>query len=295
MVKCIDCNKNAIYNVEGLKTGIYCVTHKKYGMCDVVHKTCIECKKRPYYNIEGETNGIYCSDHKKQGMVDVINKRCIDCNKVAIYNMEGLKPSYCREHKKQGMVDVINKRCKTHLCDIQVNNIKYEGFCLRCYIHTFPDKPVARNYKTKEQNTVDKIKSHFPDLNLIEDNIISGGCTRRRPDLFLDVGHQIIITEIDENRHTDYECSCENKRLMEISQDVGHRPIVFIRFNPDGYTDVNGKKITSCFKTNKNGIMTVPKSKINEWNDRIVALTNQIQYWIENTTDKMVEIVQLYY
>ena len=78
MVKCIDCNKNAIYNVEGLKTGIYCVTHKKYGMCDVVHKTCIECKKRPYYNIEGVTNGIYCSDHKKQGMVDVINKRCID-------------------------------------------------------------------------------------------------------------------------------------------------------------------------------------------------------------------------
>jgi hypothetical protein len=40
--------------------------------------------------------------------------------------------------------------------------------------------------------------------------------------------------------------------------------------------------------------MTVPKSKINEWNDRI-ALTNQIQYWIENTTEKMVEIVQLYY
>ena len=36
------------------------------------------------------------------------------------------------------------------------------------------------------------------------------------------------------------DCSCENKRIMEISQDLGHRPIVFIRFNPDEYNK-NGK------------------------------------------------------
>ena len=36
-----------------------------------------------------------------------------------------------------------------------------------------------------------------------------------------------------------------NKRLMELSQDVGFRPIVFIRFNQDGY------KITSCWYINK--------------------------------------------
>jgi len=36
-----------------------------------------------------------------------------------------------------------------------------------------------------------------------------------------------------------------NNRLMELSQDVGFRPIVFIRFNQDGY------KITSCWYINK--------------------------------------------
>jgi len=46
-----------------------------------------------------------------------------------------------------------------------------------------------------------------------------------------DLGTHILIVEIDENAHAVYDCSCENKRLMELSQDVGHRPIVFIRFN----------------------------------------------------------------
>ena len=44
-----------------------------------------------------------------------------------------------------------------------------------------------------------------------------------------------------------------NNRLMELSQDVGFRPIVFIRFNPDGY------KITSCWYINKLGIYQINK------------------------------------
>jgi hypothetical protein len=34
------------------------------------------------------------------------------------------------------------------------------------------------------------------------------------------MGSHIIIVEIDENKHTDYDCSCENKRLMELSKDL---------------------------------------------------------------------------
>ena len=34
--------------------------------------------------------------------------------------------------------------------------------------------------------------------------------------------------EIDENQHTNY--SCENKRTMEIFNDLGRRPLVMIRF-----------------------------------------------------------------
>lgn len=36
---------------------------------------------------------------------------------------------------------------------------------------------------------------------------------------------------------------------MQLSQDVGHRPIIFIRFNPDEY-NVGEKRITSYWGIN---------------------------------------------
>ena len=162
---------------------------------------------------------------------------------------------YCAVHKKEGMINVIHKTCKTYLCTTRVQE-KYDGYCLYCYINMFPDKPVARNYKTKEYAVVEYVKNTFPDLTVVADKIIANGCSKRRPDLLLDLGYQIIIVEIDENQHIDYDCSCENKRTMELSQDVGHRPIVFIRFNPDDYKNQNNP-IASCWGIDKRGICSV--------------------------------------
>ena len=138
------------------------------------------------------------------------------------------------------------------------------------------------------------MKTTFPDLSWISDKKITDGCSKRRPDLFLDLGYQIIIIEVDENQHVDYDCSCENKRIMELSQDIGHKPIVFIRFNPDDY-EKNEIVIKSCWGVNKKGICVVKKSK--EWDQRLNTLTEQINYWIHpnNITTKTVEIIQLFY
>jgi hypothetical protein len=163
-------------------------------------------------------------------------------------------------------------------------------------MNLFPDKPVSRNYKTKEYSIVEYVKSKYPTLTWIADKIINGGCSKRRPDLLLDLGYQIVILEVDENKHADYDCSCENKRIMELSQDLGHRPIVFIRFNPDDY-DKNGKKVTSCWGIDKNGICLVKKTKRNEWTQRLHTLEEHINYWINplNKTDKTIETIQLFY
>ena len=173
---------------------------------------------------------------------------------------------------------------------------KYEGYCLYCYIHTFPDKPVSRNYKTKEFAVVEYVKNKLSDLTWISDKKIKDGCSRRRPDLLLDLGYQIIIIEIDENQHSDYDCSCENKRIMELSKDLDHRPIIFIRFNPDDYLDDN-KNITSCWGNNTKGICVIKKSKQSEWKERLNTLEETINYWInpDNITDKTIEIIQLFY
>jgi hypothetical protein len=270
-------------------------------MMDVKSPTCIdpECKTRPNYNAEGETKPLYCFAHKKDGMVDVKNEICIhpDCKIRPTYNSDGeTKALYCLTHKKDGMVDVKHNRCKTYLCSTRVQE-KYDGYCLRCYIYLFPDKPVSRNYKTKEYSVLEFVKSKYPTLTWISDKIIQGGCSLKRPDILIDLGYQIIIIEVDENKHTNnYDCSCENKRIMELSQDLGHRPIVFIRFNPDDYNK-NGTNITSCWGLNKKGICLVKKSKKDEWVQRLQVLEEHINYWINplNITDKTIETIQLFY
>jgi hypothetical protein len=146
-------------------------------------------------------------------------------------------------------------------------------------VHTFPDKPNVRNYKTKEKTVADEILKTFTNFTWHIDKKVQDGCSRRRPDLLLDMGTHIIIVEIDENQHANYDSTCEHRRIMEISQDLGHRPIVFIRFNPDDYVDENNAKIQSCFSVNKTGILQISKTKQNEWNDRINILKHQIEKW----------------
>jgi hypothetical protein len=71
------------------------------------------------------------------------------------------------------------------------------------------------------------------------------------PDMFLDLGFQILIIEIDENQHISYNELSENKRLMELYLDVGKRPMIFIRFNTDKYDNIKShwlvNKISSIY------------------------------------------------
>jgi hypothetical protein len=168
-------------------------------------------------------------------MVDIINNRCEyeGCEMSPTYNYKGeLKRRFCSSHHLPDMINLTKKYCMTPFCETSVLP-KYEGYCLRCFVNIHPEKPNARNYKTKEKTIVDEVLKSFPQFTWTADKRVQDGCSRRRPDLFLDMGSHVIIVEIDENQHTDYDCSCENKRLMEISQDIGHRPVIFIRFNPD--------------------------------------------------------------
>jgi hypothetical protein len=228
-----------------------------------------------------ECNGSVICEHGKEKYY------CKECGGSQICKHTKQK-KYCKECGGSAL-------CKTPLCET-FSTAKYEGYCLFCYIHMFPDKPVSRNYKTKEIAVVDFVKTTFPDLTWITDKRVSDGCSKRRPDLLVDLGYQVIIIEVDENQHINYGSSCETKRMMELSQDVGERPIVFIRFNPDNYIK-NETIITSCWGINKTGICVVKKSKKDEWDNRLTTLEEQIKYWLnpDNQTTKTVEIIQLFY
>jgi hypothetical protein len=212
--------------------------------------------------------------------------KCKKCGGSSICKHEKQKPQ-CKECGGSSL-------CKSTWCETR-GNVKYKGYCLFCFIHIFPEIEISRNYKTKEKDVVDRIKQSFPDFTWIADKRIIDGCSFRRPDLLLDLGSHILIVEIDENKHTDYDCSCENKRLMELSRDVHHRPIIFIRFNPDSYTDKDGVLVKSCWKLNKLSVMQIRKEKLKEWEERIESLKNEILYWIDNPSEKTIEIIELFY
>ena len=298
--RCIhpNCDKRPSYNTPDEKIALYCANHKKDGMINITSKNCIhpDCNKQPLYNTPGEKVALYCGNHKKDGMIDIKHKRCIlpDCNKIPHYNTPGEKIGlYCVTHKKDGMIDIHHKRCK--LCPTYLSNKNYKGYCYRCYIHTFPDSPILRNHKTKERHVADYIKQEFPQYDFTFDKIIENGCSKRRPDILLDMGEFIIIIEIDENQHQTYQEICENKRLMEIFQDCGSRPLTMIRFNPDQYY-INNKSIPSCWTITKDkGLCIVNPSKKIQWEKRLNTLKDEITSQINIENPKEINVVHLFY
>ena len=295
------CNKYPSLNYKNKKNPIYCKTHALPEMVNVTYIHCVYegCVARSAYNYKNEKKGLYCGAHKLPEMVQ--SKRCMyeDCDIYPSYNYKNIKSAlYCSKHSLHGMVLVSHKMCKSDWCDTIVNKrneIKYGGYCAYCYKHLFPDKSPYRNYKIKELSVVDFIKESVPSVEWVCDKIIKCGCSKRRPDMMLDIGHQVLIIEIDENQHADYDSTCEHKRMMELSQDLGHRPVIFIRFNPDAYTHPNGTKITSCWSTNKTGHCVIKQSKIKEWNERLNKLLDTVKYWLDNKETKMVTVSSLYY
>jgi hypothetical protein len=283
---CKDCNGNNRCIHDKLKRwcrecdgSAFCIHDKDKTLCKECggSQVCIHNKRKHYCK---ECGGSSLCQH------NIIKRTCKLCNGNEICEHDKRK-QYCKECGGSAL-------CKTPLCET-FSNAKYKGHCLTCFIHLFPDEPNVRNYKTKEKDVVDRIIQTFTNFTWVADKKVQDGCSRRRPDLLLDMGSHIIIIEIDENKHTDYDCSCEHKRLMELSLDLQHRPIVFIRFNPDDYTNEEGILVKSCWKLNKLGVMQITITKQKEWEERIETLKKQIQYWIDNPTEKTIEIIELFY
>ncbi len=285
-----NCTKRPTYNKEEETKAIFCFKHKEDGMIDVKSKRCDHenCIKRPTYNKEEETKAIFCSKHKEDRMIDVKNKRCEheNCTKRPTYNKQGeTKALYCSDHKKDRMIDVKNKQCV--LCKMIQSKKKYDWYCFGCYCYTFPDKAIVRNHKTKENQIMADLLKVYP--NIVRDSHISGGCSKRRPDGLIQLDDYNIIIEIDENQHNATGYSCENKRMMEIFQDLGNSPLTVIRFNPDKFA-----KEQSLFKTTKTtGKLCIRNQK--KYDAELAKLVEVIKFHIATRPDSEINSVLLRY
>lgn len=295
--KCIVCQTirpNFGYKTDKIPT--HCSKCQLDNMIDLMHKKCVLCKKtQPIYGNPIDKVRTHCAKCRLPNQRDLIHPECIVCGKRPNFGLIKNKPTHCFNCKTEELQDVVNAQCKTNLCSTRPHK-KYDGYCAYCYVNLFPDNPISINFKTKERAVADFIKEKFTDIDLVFDKKIQEGCSLKRPDVLIDLGYQIIIIEVDENMHNDYDESCENKRLMQLSQDVGHRPIIFIRFNPDSYT-IQDTKVKSCWSLNKEGKCILNRNKKTEWKERLNTLYERMNYWVqpENKSEKMIEIEKLYY
>ena len=296
--KCIKCNiKDPNFNYVNEKVLLYCGDCKLEGMVDIKSKKCISCKiKIPSFNYENEKEALYCKKCKLEDMIDIISKKCIKCKDTQPnYNYENEKKAlYCVNCKLENMIDIKSKKCKTHLCNIQVQN-KYKGYCLRCFINIFPDSKIIRDYGTREAKVIEFIKQEFKYLNIIYNKQIQGGCSNHRPDIFIDCLTHSVIIEVDEYQHKrgdSYSTRCEIRRVNELFTSLADRPIIFIRFNPDSYTNKKGKLIKSCFEcTEERGLPKANKTL----EARLNKLKEEIKKNINLIPNINITIIKLYY
>jgi len=283
------CSKTPSFNLPGEINGKWCKTcpSKPEGAVDVVNYKC-PCGTMPSFNLPGEVIAIWCKNCKSSEAIDVISRKC-KCGIRPIFNLPGeVVAIWCSKCKESGAVNVTHKLCIE--CNIiRVTNPQYKDHCLRCFIYKFPDDKITSNYKIKEKHVFDAVLKLLPeDTTLVRDKIIAGGCSKRRPDLMIDCGSHWICAENDEDAHKDYDTTCENKRTMELYQDMGNRPMI-IRFNCDKTPTLNG-----LFKTHKTlGVVMIRDQK--EFDGRIGVFANCIKKYLTVQPEKAITIEYLFY
>ncbi len=287
------CTTQASFNFPNEKGSKYCSKHKLDGMVITTSYICEDelCNIIASFNFPNEKGSRFCSNHKLDGMVTTTSYICEDelCNIIASFNLSNETiPRFCSKHKLDRMVTMTNKMCC--VCNMVSARPHYKNHCYGCYSFKYPDDPAVRNHKTKENAIMSEIAKVFPDIIL--DKIIDGGCSKRRPDGMIDLVSHVIIVEVDENQHNGYDKECENRRIMELSQDLSHRPIVFIRINPDGYI-LNNKKQKGAFTLTKiTGTLKVNKKILNE---RINATIDIITQYYEIIPSKTITVENLFF
>jgi hypothetical protein len=301
------CIKDPHYGKPGGKR-THCSTHAPAGSVDLTNnkdKRCAAdgCLRTPTFGLP-EQKPMHCRHHAPVGTVNVTYKQCAaeGCGILPLFGLPGGKPTHCSTHKPAGAVDLYSKKCTAEGCvDTRANPRCIAAghvMCMRCFVFTFPDHKLGRAARVKERHVADALRAGLPDdiaAGIVLDRRVDGGCSRRRPDVRIERGSHSVIVEIDEDQHETYDCTCNNKRTMQLYQDLGYRPLVMIRFNPDRFVDRSGKVHPSCFTRDKHGLPRVAPRKTKEWAARLRELVRAVESHIYEQPSRAITEIHLFF
>lgn len=289
----------------------FCTTHKLLGMISLTKKCCqlIPCLKTASFAMQTEVIPRFCGTHKQLGMRNVVSRRCEDvgCQKHSSFGLGGKAPyRFCATHKLPGMEARSYRWCKETGCKKTAQFARQgESKATLCTLHQFTSGarvkqkkrehaqkfphtkqqshkchlPIKRSSeKSKEKHVMAHVKAILQEhlCGMQFDRPIKR-CSRtkqtdHRPDLWWDLGTHGLVLEVDENQHVGYSKKAEFDRINKLQADAG-KPVIFLRFNPDKYTDSQQNKHMSCF--HKAG---VPSEQQASWKHRLDVLLERMLF-----------------
>jgi len=181
--------------------------------------------------------------------------------------------------------------CKANFCLGEKAIKNFNGYCKHCFVNLFPTHPITiqASCKTKEQVVRKFINTNF-DGFLHNKPIWTGNCDcthRRKIDHRKLIGNTLLCIETDEKQHKGYTKKYddfgnldEEIRYDDIAMVHGGK-FIFIRFNPDKFTNHKGVKI--------NPILYLRLHKLKN------EINKQIERIINDENDDLIEIIYLYY
>ena len=286
------CGKQSSFGFESNRERICCVKCKKDGMIDLVNinKLC-PCGTIPAFGFRNDGERTCCSKCKKDGMVDLANiNRLCPCGTVSSFGFPSFRATKCFQHKESDMIKHPTKKCLKKDCDKHARfGLSFPSHCKNhkepnhidrilkecpaCkridVLITLNNKTACINYcfkkeqslkcyrshtKHKQERILALLKQQFGEPTFYDKRI---GSSLLRPDIVYRFPHITIIIEVDEDGHSSY--SEEDRRMINIHNDLNANNTFFIRYNPDNFrindtlTDVSLEeremKLISIFET----------------------------------------------
>ncbi len=107
--------------------------------------------------------------------------------------------------------------------------------------------------------------------------------------------HTVIIVECDEDQHKRYDPEDDDERTCTLFTDVQelyNRPLVFIRFNPDGYIDSEGNRHRTPWETGDSEKPLVIGERFSEeWNNRLTLLQGVLKYFMNPSHPPVLDLI----
>ena len=191
----------------------------------------------------------------------------------------------------ENIENIENAICKANFCLGEKAIRNFNGYCKHCFVNLFPTHSITiqASCKTKEQVVKKFINTNFNGF-LHNKPIWTANCDcthRRKVDHRKLIGNTLLCIETDENQHKGYKKKYddfgnldEEIRYDDIAMVHGGK-FIFIRFNPDKFTNHKGLKI--------NPILYLRLAKLKNEIDK------QIERIINDENENLIEIIYLYY